>query len=602
MRKRDRKSLLTYSKEELDKLSFELRGEILDAVIHNGGHLSSNLGATDRTISLLRAFDPFYDDILFDVGHQTYAYKLLTGRKLYHLRKTNGLSPFSLRSESKADQYDNGHAGDSLSTAMGRTRRKNAEKRDTYTVVVIGDASLFNGRAREALEQLSRRNLKRLIIVLNDNGRSIGENKGSFAKEYLPLRKDFSDLKDSSLLLELPREENQTSLKEEKDSIFSHFSLPVIGPVSGHSFTAREDTFKEAKQKALNGPVLVHLRTIKGYGYSKARKDKEGKYHCVEKDFDKETDTCYPLSKKKKEFLLNERKKKKDIYVIAPDSIYSSGLKEVFDEFPLRCINTEIGEENAIGIASGLRLKNKKAVIDISSCFLQRGYDQIRENVSRQKLPALFFVEKAGLNGEDGESHQGLYDVARLKSIPSCKVRMPFDISSLEYIRKVYSFSSDKPLFVRIPREKDVRDRKIRGFTDLFPLDRYRKGKYAFIGVGPLGMQLAEKRKRYHRFDVFRLLDLLSEDSLFDSYNLLRYKRIFFYDPYSTKEGSASHIGSYLLRHSYKGKYYPKAFENKFVPVGQNEDLLKRNSLYPSDVLEDILDTCHRHRKKEKKK
>ena len=156
MRKRDRKSLLTYSKEELDKLSFELRGEILDAVIHNGGHLSSNLGATDRTISLLRAFDPFYDDILFDVGHQTYAYKLLTGRKLYHLRKTNGLSPFRLRSESKADQYDNGHAGDSLSTAMGRTRRKNAEKRDTYTVVVIGDASLFNGRAREALEQLSR--------------------------------------------------------------------------------------------------------------------------------------------------------------------------------------------------------------------------------------------------------------------------------------------------------------------------------------------------------------------------------------------------------------------------------------------------------------
>ena len=299
---------------------------------------------------------------------------------------------------------------------------------------------------------------------------------------------------------------------------------------------------------------------------------------------------------------MNERKKKKDIYVIAPDSIYSSGLKEVFDEFPLRCINTEIGEENAIGIASGLRLKNKKAVIDISSCFLQRGYDQIRENVSRQKLPALFFVEKAGLNGEDGESHQGLYDVARLKTIPSCKVRMPFDVSSLEYIRKVYSFSSDKPLFVRIPREKDVRDRKIRGFTDLFPLDRYRKGKYAFIGVGPLGMQLAEKRKRYHRFDVFRLLDLLSEDSLFDSYNLLRYKRIFLYDPYSTKEGSASHIGSYLLRHSYKGKYYPMAFENKFVPVGQNEDLLKRNSLYPRDVLEDILDTCHRHRKKEKKK
>ena len=179
---------------------------------------------------------------------------------------------------------------------------------------------------------------------------------------------------------------------------------------------------------------------------------------------------------------------------------------------------------------------------------------------------------------------------------------MPFDVSSLEYIRKVYSFSSDKPLFVRIPREKDVRDRKIRGFTDLFPLDRYRKGKYAFIGVGPLGMQLAEKRKRYHRFDVFRLLDLLSEDSLFDSYNLLRYKRIFLYDPYSTKEGSASHIGSYLLRHSYKGKYYPMAFENKFGPVGQNEDLLKRNSLYPRDVLEDILDTCHRHRKKEKKK
>ena len=601
MRKRDHKSLKSYSSKELDQLSFELRGDIFDAVNRNGGHLSPNLGSTDRTISLLRAFDPFYDDILFDVGHQRYAYKLLTGRKLYHLRKTNGLSPFSLRSESKADRYDSGHAGDSISTAIGRATRKKMEKRETYTVVVIGDASLFNGRAREGLEQLSRRKLTRFILVLNDNGRSIGKNTGSFTREYSSYRKDFSRLADSSSLVDLPRDDFQVIKSDKKtDSIFKHFALPVIGPISGHDFDKRDEAFNQAKLQALNGPVIVHLRTIKGYGFPPARKDTVGKYHCVESGFTDRKDAIYPFEKRKEEFLLSERKKKKDIYLISPDSIYSAGLREVFNQFPGRCINTEIGEENAIGISAGLALKNKRPIVDISSSFLQRGYDQIREDVSRQKLPVLFFVEKAGLNGEDGESHQGLYDVSILKTIPSCKVRMPFDLSSFEYIRKRRAFTGDSPLFVRLPKEKEIKDRKIRGRSDLFELDRYSKGKYALLAIGPLGRRLAEKRKQYKKFDIFRRIDLLPDDSILDRVNLLGYKRIFLYDPYSTAEGSYEKIASYLFSHSYKGKFKSYTFENKFIPCGQNEDLLRRNSLTPNDVYDDLLEINRRHRKKEK--
>lgn len=603
MRKKDRKSLIGYGEKELEKLSYELRSQIFDAVKTNGGHLSANLGSTDRTISLLRAFDPFYDDVLFDVGHQSYAFKLLTGRKLYHLRRTNGLAPFSLRAESKADRYDNGHAGDALSTARGRALRKKEEARNSYTVVVIGDASFLNGRTREALGRLSSLHLKRFIIVLNDNGRSIGKNNGFLSSYYASFRKNLSPLReDSSSLVDLPREEGGSLPLKSGDSFFSAFGLRNIGPLSGHDFLSRDEAFKTAKDLSLSFPVIVHLRTIKGYGYLKARKDQDGKYHCVGKGFPDAKSVPDLFQEKKAEYLLSERKKDKGLYLISPDSVFSASLGKLFSLFPGRCVNTGIGEENAIGRASGLRLKAKKAVVDLSSPFLQRGYDQVRENICRQSLSPLFFVEKAGLNGEDGESHQGLYDVSRLRSIPGeKKVRMPFDLSSLEFILKEFPFSLNGPLFVRLPGKEEVKDRKIRGLGDIFPLDRYSKGKYAFLGIGPRGRKVAEKRKLYRRFDAFRMLDLLPKPETLEKRNLTKYKKIFLYDPYSTVEGTGKWLSGYLEEKGYQGQYHCFAFANRFYPVGQNEDILKRNSLSDEEVYAQILSLCNRRRKKRKK-
>ena len=278
---------------QLNCLASDIRSDILSVCLANGGHLSSNLGAVELTIECLKSFNPLKDDILFDVGHQTYAYKILTGRNLKDIRLIDGVSPFLLKEESRYDKYSSGHAGDALPIAVGIAKSKANRKDDSFTVCVTGDSSILNGLSFESLNYLAEDKIKRLIIILNDNGMSISQNVGVIKKQFVKMRNSkfyftassFLNRKLSktrvsrSLLFFLRKIKNGIRRLVIPNNIFESMSLKYMGPFDGNDLTSLDIAFNKAKLASLNGPVILHLFTKKGYGFYPAMNDDEGEYH-----------------------------------------------------------------------------------------------------------------------------------------------------------------------------------------------------------------------------------------------------------------------------------------------------------------------------------
>lgn len=584
---------------QLKSLAYSIRSNILLNVRENGGHLSSNLGIVELTLSLFKNFDPLDDDILFDVGHQTYPYKILTKRSLSSLRQLGGEPPFSSKDDSIFDKYNSGHSSTAISTSMGISKAKKDSLDKSYTLAIVGDASISSGLSFEALNNLSSNNNLPLIIVLNDNGMSISKNVGFLSKSFEKIRKSRFYFKTSSSLKKKLTKNKFTrkiysllsSIKNGfknlfiTKNLFEAMDLKYIGPYNGHDYSQLDLAFERAKLYAKNNRTcVVHIITKKGFGYPPAMNDIDGNFHGVKTKFDETREISYPsFSEIKATYYLDLLKEDKNVYIISPAMEQGSGLASVFKKYPSRCIDVGINEEHAVTFSSGLAIKNKKPIIDIYSTFLQRSYDQLFEDISRENISATIIVEKVGLAGGDGSSHHGIYDVGFIKSIPRSKIYMPFDYKSAIYIFKNKMFKENIPLFIRLSR-----DTPHVLYEEFENKDSYyiqeNNSDNLIICIGPRGVPVLNE---FSNFDNVMLVSLLpSEEEL--SFIKKNYKNIFFYDAYSTSSGTLSIIKEYLFKIQFKGNFYSYTFEDIFYPHGKIDDLLLKYKMDETSIINDI--------------
>ena len=462
---------------EIRELAEEIRSFLIEKISHTGGHLASNLGVVELTIALYLAFDLPKDKIIWDVGHQSYTHKILSGRKddFDGLRQYGGLSGFPKRKESPFDAFDTGHSSTSISAGLGMAQGRDVLGEEYSIVSVIGDGALTGGMAYEALNNAARLK-KNFIIVLNDNKMSISENVGGISRYLSNLRADegYNLLKKNvaGTLAKVPMIGNDLvdTLLRTKNSIkqflipgmwFENMGITYLGPVDGHDVKGLAKIFSEAKK--INHAVLIHVMTKKGKGYRPAERNPSS-FHGVE-PFDIETGK--PLGQKlypsytdvfSREICKIAETNEKLVAVTAamPDG---TGLKRFSRLYPQRFFDVGIAEEHAVTSAAGMAAAGLKPVVVVYSSFLQRAYDQIVHDVCIQNLPVLFCVDRAGLVGSDGETHQGIFDLTYLSSIPNMSVIAP---KNLWELREMLQFAVDYegPMAIRYPRGQAYRGLK----------------------------------------------------------------------------------------------------------------------------------------------
>ncbi len=461
----------TLNKKQLEELADDIRTFLIDSVSKTGGHLSSNLGVVELTIAMHYCFDPLNDKFLFDVGHQSYVHKILTGRAkdFNTLRKFNGLSGFQRREESIYDCFEAGHSSTALSTALGMAVARDIKKEDYYVVPVVGDGALQSGLSLEALNHLGE--LKtRVIIIFNDNNMSISKNVGALSKGFANLRnnseyisfkgnvKDYlSGKKNGNLIVDAIKKIKESIKDKVIDSgIFEGFDVDYLGPVDGHNISDLIHAFNAAKSK--DGPVVVHVVTKKGKGYKFAEEDKFGKWHGVGK-FDIATGkmlSSLPLgyksySKVVSDHILSMMDKDESIVTITPAMMSGSCLNDIFSKYPSRSYDCGIAEDHALTFASGLALSGLKPFVSVYSSFLQRGYDQMNHDICRMNLPVVIGIDRSGIIGEDGDSHQGIFDISFLRPLPHMIIAQGKDSREIENLLDL-GFKTASPFAIRYPR------------------------------------------------------------------------------------------------------------------------------------------------------
>ncbi len=455
--------------DQLEILKCEIRQFLINSISKTGGHLASNLGVVELTMALHLAFDLPKDKIVWDVGHQAYTHKILTGRKegFISLRKYGGLSGFPKSNESDSDCFNTGHSSTSISAGLGMAAARELTGEDYHVVSVIGDGSMTGGMAFEALNNAASME-KNFIIVLNDNNMSISENVGGMSHYLNEFRTAdaYQNLKLSVLntLNKVPvvGEKAVRGIRNAKSGIkqlfvpgmyFEDLGIMYLGPVDGSNIQEMVKTFQEAKR--IDGPVLVHVLTKKGAGYLPAEKN-PSKFHGAE-PFDIKTGK--PLKQKEKDSYTDVisqvmcRLGQEDERIVAITAAMAdgTGLSKFAKEFPKRFFDVGIAEQHATTFAAGLAKAGLKPVFAVYSSFLQRAYDQVLHDVCIQNLPVVFAIDRAGLVGSDGETHQGIFDISYLSSIPNMTIMAPKNRYELEDMMK-FAVSFDTPIAVRYPR------------------------------------------------------------------------------------------------------------------------------------------------------
>ena len=442
---KDTKFLKDYSINELKELSEEIRHFIIENVSRNGGHLSSNLGIVDLTVALAKVFDFDKDIVLFDVGHQAYTYKILTGRanKFNTLRKKDGLSGFASLKENALDRYETGHSSTSIGTGLGYALARDLNKKHYDVISIIGDGSISNGLAYEALNQIGDLKTKQ-IIILNDNQMSISKNVGALSNALDTIRgaKGYNRAKSNTKkilnktklghLIAIFLDKVKRLLKRvylRKSSIFSEFGIEYYGPINGHDYKEMIKYLEIAKN--LDKPVILHVITQKGKGYKPAEEDEIGKYHGIG-PFNPETgetviNNLPSFSEVISSYVYNYAKKDHDIICITPGMSYGSKLEIIKEKIPKQFIDVGIAEEHALVLANGLALGGKKPFLFIYASFLQRGYDEIIHDIARMNSHVFIAIDRAGFVSSDGSSHQGLFDVPMLLTVPNIVLSAPRD-------------------------------------------------------------------------------------------------------------------------------------------------------------------------------
>ncbi|MBR0461374.1 MAG: 1-deoxy-D-xylulose-5-phosphate synthase [Erysipelotrichaceae bacterium] len=459
------------NKKELVELAKDIRSFLIDSVSKTGGHLSSNLGVVELTIALHYCFDAPKDRILFDVGHQSYVHKILTGRagSFDSLRQFGGISGFQRRNESEYDCFEAGHSSTALSSALGMAIARDLNKDDYYVVPVVGDGALSSGLSLEALNQIGDLKSK-MIIVFNDNNMSISRNVGALTKAFSSLRsaKSYVELKDnvkdylitkkhgSEYIQTVKNLKNSIKSKIIKSGIFDEFNIDYLGPVDGHDIDALIKAFNAAREK--DEPVVVHVITKKGKGYKYSEEDTCGKWHGVGKfnvengEFLSRTPDNYKsYSRIVADRLAVLMEENQDIVAITPAMISGSALNNVFAGYPERSFDCGIAEDHALAFASGLALNGKRPFVSVYSSFLQRAYDQLNHDICRMDLPVVIGIDRASIVGEDGSSHQGVFDIGFLRPLPHMIICEGKDSCEIENLLEL-GFKTASPYALRYPR------------------------------------------------------------------------------------------------------------------------------------------------------
>ena len=503
--------------EELSQLAEEIRAFLIEKISHTGGHLASNLGVVELTIALFRTFDLPEDKIIWDVGHQSYTHKILSGRRMEfdELRQYGGLSGFPKRKESPYDSFDTGHSSTSISAGLGIAQGRDILGEDYKVVSVIGDGALTGGMAYEALNNAARMK-KNFIIILNDNKMSISENVGGMSRYlgglrtgagYNDLKKNVADTLEripvvgGRMIDKIKRTKNSIKQLFIPGMLFENMGITYLGPVDGHNIPALCKVLKEAQK--LDHAVLVHVLTKKGKGYEPAEKN-PAHFHGVS-PFDIKTGK--PLAEKKYPTYTDVFSKKlcqlgethPELVAVTAAMPDGTGVAAFGKKFPDRFFDVGIAEAHAVTSAAGMAAAGLRPVVAVYSSFLQRGYDQILHDVCTQNLPVLFAVDRAGLVGSDGETHQGIFDYSYLTSIPNMSVAAP---KNLWELRAMLDFAMDykAPFAIRYPRGTAYR-----GLKEFMQPIAYGKGEIiyeeeniALLAVGSMvstGEHVREKLK-----------------------------------------------------------------------------------------------------------
>ncbi|MDS1030100.1 1-deoxy-D-xylulose-5-phosphate synthase [Bacillota bacterium LX-D] len=499
-------SIHDYTIKDLEKTATKIRRQIIDTVSKNGGHLAPNLGVVELTLALHKVFDSPNDKIIWDVGHQSYVHKILTGRlqNFHTLRQYGGLSGFPKRSESIHDPFETGHSSTSISAALGLALARDLNGDKHEVVAVIGDGALTGGMAFEALNNAGHLGTH-LLVVLNDNEMSISSNVGALSAYLSRIRTEpfYSKSKEEieNILRKLPTIGDKVVRVADKvkDSLkylivpgvlFEELGFTYLGPIDGHNIGVMKSVFERGKQT--KGPVLIHVVTKKGKGYKPAELNPD-LYHGVGpfdistgkiQKKDKISNYTEVFGKKIVEMGKNYPK----LVAITAAMASGTGLSKFAKIFPDRFFDVGIAEQHAVTLAAGLAAGGYKPVVAIYSTFLQRAFDQVLHDVCMQKLPVIFAVDRAGLVGEDGETHQGVYDISFLRTIPNLTMLAPKDEYELEEMFE-FCLNLESPSVIRYPRGSGIGERAIisQQKIQISKPEVLRKGKnLAIIASGPI--------------------------------------------------------------------------------------------------------------------
>ncbi|MDB3974421.1 1-deoxy-D-xylulose-5-phosphate synthase [Alphaproteobacteria bacterium] len=505
------KDLKNLSLKDLRTLNNELRNYTINTVSKTGGHLGASLGVVELTVALHYVFNTPKDKIIWDVGHQTYPHKILTGRrnKIHTLRKKNGLSGFTKRSESVYDPFGAAHSSTSISANLGVTAARDLLNKSFDVVSVIGDGAISAGMAFEGLNNIGHLN-KNSLIILNDNEMSIAQPVGAMSKYLVNLlsSKTYENFRDliKNFTKKLPNEVNDFAKKTEGyikgyltgNTLFEELGLNYIGPVDGHNLELLIQLFQKYKEKELHGPVFLHLITEKGKGYAPAESSKD-KFHGVS-SFDIKTGIQNKSKNKTytnvvSDTLIKMGRKDKKVVTITAAMPSGTGLDKFQNIYPERFFDVGIAEQHAVTFAGGLATESIKPFVAIYSTFLQRAYDQVIHDIALQSLPVRFLIDRSGFVGADGATHAGSFDLTYLSCLPNFIVMAP---SSGEELKNMINFSlsvNNKPTAIRYPRDLvgEYNEKKPFQKLELGKGKIVKKGnKIAFLNLGTRLNQVLE--------------------------------------------------------------------------------------------------------------
>ncbi len=597
---KDPSFLKELSIKELELLSSDIKEEIIKQVAKNGGHLSSNLGSTDAIIALCYVFDFAIDKILFDVGHQAYAYKILTGRSLENLRNEGGVSGFLKRSESKYDYLEAGHSSTSISAAYGLAVARDLNNENYDIVSFIGDASMANGVSFEGLNNLSFDNHK-MIIVLNDNDMSITKPTGGLANLFRKISDSQSyqkvkygyvrflnKTKVGKFLYKITSNFKNMVVKSLiPPTFFENLSLRYMGPIYGHDIKKLIKYFNKAKK--LKQPVVVHIKTIKGEGYKYAELDKNGTWHGVE-PFDIESGKPLKVNgnltyqKLYADEVYDILKEDQKAILVCPATEKGSALERNFKDFPNQCYDVGICEEHSLIMALGLHLGGYKPIVSIYSTFLQRAYDQLNHDLARTNADILLLVDRAGMPGHDGETHQGSFDESFLYDLPNVTITMSATLKTSQELIKE-GFNSKCVFVIRYPKDyvNQVDDYPSIN-NQKWPKLISKNSKKCLVSFGNNGYQVYKLLKQ-NNIDCDYYDAVYIKPIPLDYVNqLIKYEEIIIYDSYANKSGFCLHLQDLLICNNFKGKIKIFAIEDKYYSHKDVNKQLQESHILPIDI------------------